>query len=458
MAMPKQNISVLITDLDNTLFDWVDIWHCSFKAMLERLVADSGMSADDLLRDFKTVFQRYDTSEYAFAIEELPSLIAKHPGEDLTKLYSSAIDAYRSARRAALARYPYPRVMETLEEIKDRGTLIVGYTESMEFYSNYRLRKFGLDRVLDFLYSPKDHDLPPGRSSDEIRFHPQDKYLLRRTINRYTPKNERKPSARVLLDIMKGVGADRGTTIYVGDSLMKDVQMAQEAGVIDVWAKYGVASDRPEYNLLRRVTHWSESTVEKERQTTNTQVQPTHILENFADLLNIFDFASFIDVSDQRFSFVVDVWKKTIDVQQHFNDLELRIRNYAITVLAAILGVVAFALKENLSIRLYGWTVSVGGALIMAALVGWVAFYFMDRWWYHMLLYGAVMHARSIETRYGKFAPELLLTKAIGDASPIQIKKFRIHSARKIDLFYGAVAALLIVFGVASSNLDVDVN
>ena len=44
---------------------------------------------------------------------------------------------------------------------------------------------------------------------------------------------------------------------------------------------------------------------------------------------------------------VVEIWKKTIDVHQHFNNIEMRIRNIAITVLAALLGVVGFALKEK---------------------------------------------------------------------------------------------------------------
>lgn len=177
--MSKQTVSVLITDLDNTLFDWVDIWSSSFSAMLERLVADSGIPRGELIRDFKAVYTKHDTSEYAFAIEELPCLITKHPGCDLANLYSAAIEAYRGARREAMARSPYPTVTETLERIKDRGALIIGYTESMEFYSNYRLRKLGLDRILDFLYSPADHELPPGRSREEIRHHPQDQYRLR---------------------------------------------------------------------------------------------------------------------------------------------------------------------------------------------------------------------------------------------------------------------------------------
>ncbi len=38
--------------------------------------------------------------------------------------------------------------------------------------------------------------------------------------------------------------------IYVGDTLMKDVLMAQQAGVRDVWAKYGEAQASEEYDGL----------------------------------------------------------------------------------------------------------------------------------------------------------------------------------------------------------------
>jgi hypothetical protein len=31
----------------------------------------------------------------------------------------------------------------------------------------------------------------------------------------------------------------------------------------------------------------------------------------------------------------IEIWKKIVDVQQHFNDLELRVRNFALIVTGA---------------------------------------------------------------------------------------------------------------------------
>src|SRR5262245_57143748 len=50
----------------------------------------------------------------------------------------------------------------------------------------------------------------------------------------------------------------------------------------------------------------------------------------------------------------VDAWKKAIDVQQHFNGLELQIRNFAVTVLVGSLAAAGFAMNYRTYISLFG--------------------------------------------------------------------------------------------------------
>ena len=151
-------VSVVLLDLDNTLYDWVDIWYRSFKPMLDELVQKSGVAEEQLIADFKEVFTRHGTTEYSYAIEDLSCLRERHPGEDLSEAYASAIRAYREGRQDALKLYPH--VLETLRMLRSRGCLMVAYTESMAFYVTYRIRKLGLDGMLDYVYSPPDHELP----------------------------------------------------------------------------------------------------------------------------------------------------------------------------------------------------------------------------------------------------------------------------------------------------------
>src|SRR5690349_5217643 len=51
-------ISLLVTDLDNTLWDWFAIWYASFSALLEGIVRISGISQEELEPEIRKVHQR----------------------------------------------------------------------------------------------------------------------------------------------------------------------------------------------------------------------------------------------------------------------------------------------------------------------------------------------------------------------------------------------------------------
>ena len=192
--------------------------------------------------EIKSVYEKHQTSEYSFVIAELPSLQKKHPGEDLSIIYANAIRAYRLARSECLCAYPC--VIETLKTLKDKGVLLVGYTESMSFYTRYRIKKLKLDQIFDYLYSPKDHELPGNLDPNKIRHYPPEHYILHGVVQRFTPSDQLKPAPEVLRGILDDIDVDPDEVIYIGDKLHKDIMMAHEAKVIDVWAKYGEAKDR----------------------------------------------------------------------------------------------------------------------------------------------------------------------------------------------------------------------
>lgn len=284
-----ERISVLITDLDNTLWDWVAIWHASFSSLIDVLVQQGGLDRETLLDEAREIHQLHRTSEYALLLHELPSLTSLED-RDAAPLREAAIRASQGAREAVLALYP--NVSESLEQIKAAGSLIVAYTESMAFQTKQRVRKLELDGVIDYLYSSEDHDFPEEMPPEAVRRYPDEHYELTRTEHRHVEKGVIKPSPKLLRQIMEDVDAKDSETAYVGDSKMKDISMAQQAGARDVWAAYGTAHDREEYELLRRVTHWSEEDVEREKALAKEgEVTPTHTLGNsFTEILDLFTF------------------------------------------------------------------------------------------------------------------------------------------------------------------------
>lgn len=142
---------------------------------------------------------------------------------------------------------------------------------------------------------------------------------------------------------------------------------------------------------------------------------------------------------------LLEAWKKTVDVQMHFNELEMKVRSFAITVLAAFLAAVGFVLKENLEVELFGFELSLTGMILLAALLCWGAFYLMDRLWYHRLLRGAVNHGIELESKAKETFPELDLANQIGLASPVEIRGKKLGSDRKIDFFYGVIGLVICI-------------
>jgi FMN phosphatase YigB (HAD superfamily) len=99
---PKPVRSVLISDVDNTLFDWVAAWHAGFSAMVSHLVKLSSLGEATLLPEIRKVHQRVATSEYAFLIGELDVLREAAGDTPMLEYYAPAIEAYRAARQQVL--------------------------------------------------------------------------------------------------------------------------------------------------------------------------------------------------------------------------------------------------------------------------------------------------------------------------------------------------------------------
>lgn len=147
----------------------------------------------------------------------------------------------------------------------------------------------------------------------------------------------------------------------------------------------------------------------------------------------------------------LEVWKVTIDVQKHFNDLSMRVRNIAITVLGAFLAAAGYVLKDGATVTLVDRSFSLTAWILVAASVCWFSFYLMDLHWYHRLLRGAVKHGIFVEQSLQSRIPEIGLTEAIDRASPIH----RLRASQRLTIFYGLTGSLLVGGSLAAFHVDV---
>ena len=291
MVLEKRTALILVVDLDDTLWTWFDAWYISFSEFLSTTPALSGLAEIDLKRAIRPIHQRHATSEYSWLLDELDVLSQKVPaGVTVAEFFDPALHAQNRARKEATQLYP--GVLDTLTRLRAGGTTVVAYTESLAFWTRWRIQQTGLDGLIAELYSSPDHDIPEGVDVGSRRTLADQDYDLRETQHRHVPRGVIKPSPQILQQILDDHGVAAADAVYVGDSLMKDVAMAQAVGAIDALAGYGVKTNDPRYKLLQEVSHWSDATVAMEQdETPGVHPTPTLVLRNgLSDLFKHVEF------------------------------------------------------------------------------------------------------------------------------------------------------------------------
>lgn len=140
----------------------------------------------------------------------------------------------------------------------------------------------------------------------------------------------------------------------------------------------------------------------------------------------------------------VDVWKTVIETQRHFNDLEMKVRNFGILILSAFIGAIGVTFNSDSVFYFLEYQVPISAIFSLGATVIWYLFYFVDMYWYHPLLLGAVNQGKKIESELESIIPGITLTKQIGKSSPHDfffLKKT--HSTTKAKIFYFGILLIL---------------
>lgn len=212
-----------------------------------------------LLDDLRKIHRRYSDSEHPFALLETEAVKARFPGlsrQQQAAALDRAFHAFNKTRKETLTLYP--GVADTLACFQRSGVRIVGHTEAKYLAVTDRLRRLDLNQYFERIYcrerSTSSHpaqgaaaDLTSGNEVVELAHH------------------QSKPSAEVLLEICEREGHSPENAVYVGDSLIKDILMANRAGVRSVWAKYGLKAPAGAYDQLVRVSHWRDEDIEREQ-------------------------------------------------------------------------------------------------------------------------------------------------------------------------------------------------
>ncbi len=231
-------LRAVVTDLDNTLYPWVDYIVPSLEAMVDSLVATTGLPRVRIVQSLKEVYTRHESNEYPFAIQE-SDIFQPYEG-DFDSFGKLVVDPARRAFKQARERFlrPYPGVVETLDWIRERGFKLVALSDAPRNAAELRLKWLGLDGRFDALYTLPGYSLP-SNVDPEIRRREAAGHYRGRIPVRELPREAEKPSPEGLRRILADFGLRGPEVVYVGDNVMKDMPVARACGALGVWAEYG---------------------------------------------------------------------------------------------------------------------------------------------------------------------------------------------------------------------------
>ena len=284
-------IKLVIIDLDNTLYNWVDFYVPSFNAMVKELSRLTGIDEKVLRESFKRVHKKHKTTEYAFSIQELDVLSEINAGlsvREILQKYDSAIKAFRVMRKKTL--HLYDGVVETLKNLRSVGRKVVGHTDAMMVPVMLRVRQLGVENLIDGIVAQRDHGIPNGTHPQDVRYFDDPK--LYETVIPFKKELEPdfvKPAPEGLKEILLYFDAKPTESVYVGDSLYKDIYMAQSCGVYDVYAKYGRQFNPDNYRQLVEITHWTEEDVKRLLKLKEQDMSPSFSISRFEELIDVIE-------------------------------------------------------------------------------------------------------------------------------------------------------------------------
>jgi phosphoglycolate phosphatase len=242
-----------------------------------------GIDEESLLDELQAVHRRHGDSEHPFSLLETSAVREKFSGkthDDLAKSFDPAFHAFNRVRKQNLKLYN--GVYETLERLERIRIPVVAYTDARVINCSFRVNQLGIKHLIARLYAPAHlaKDLDRSVSSDDFV--------------RLLSEKDRKPNPQTLIDICSEFSIEPSASLYIGDSLVRDIYMAKGAGLHSAWARFGTLYDKVLWPQLVRVTHWTDADVERERKLKEDArgIEPDCVLDNFADIFQHFEFKS----------------------------------------------------------------------------------------------------------------------------------------------------------------------
>jgi phosphoglycolate phosphatase-like HAD superfamily hydrolase len=276
--------SLLITDLDNTLYNWIDYYAPCFRGMVHVLSREMKIEEAELKLAFKSIFQEAGTLEYSFTIQNLP-FIKNYTKPEVDKFVDLGKKVFKIVRDKNLI--PYDSIKSTLEYLTNQGIIIIAVTNAPVYFAESRLKQLNLDKYFYGIAGWEGNEVPLDNYTNSIiEKSQQGKYNSQYIKKRWKfNKNEIKPNPFAYLTVMDYLKVSHKCTYIVGDSIGKDLLPANEIGAVSIWAKYGIECKKKNLDTIIEITHWDEKAINVAYE--KKEITPDYTIESFLELREI---------------------------------------------------------------------------------------------------------------------------------------------------------------------------
>lgn len=280
-------IRAVVTDLDNTVYSWVNYIVPALEAMVASLCQTTGFPRIRVVQSLKEVYERVGTNDYSFAIQESKIFAEFHSDFDSFQalVIEPAKQAFASARRKYLQ--PYPGAIEGLSALRTAGLRVVALTDAPRNSAEARVRGLSLDGLLEAVYTLPGYPLPEA-VDERIRQRELEGGYRSKIPVVELPQDHEKPDPRGLLRVVADLGLSLDEVIVVGDNRAKDGGMARAAGARWAWAEYGTYLSLEYRERLDTISARSATRRHlSENEPGKPLPDPDFVLSNFAQVAGI---------------------------------------------------------------------------------------------------------------------------------------------------------------------------
>lgn len=273
---------VLVFDVDNTLYDFIDFFGPAFRSMMHAVASGSGIDEDLLMESAKSVYGRAGTLEHQFLIQNM-SIFSNLAVEEHRRLIGLARQAFSRTRNKRLK--PYEGIADVLSVAEDAGCRIVCLTNAPYYHVYKRIIDLKLLRYMDGLVAWEGSEI----EGDILQY--KDKY--ERAKLRLSERDsfffeivsavERKPSDVPFRRIQDRFGPNY-TYVAIGDSPAKDLAPASSCGMITLYARYGTKVDRRNLETVLKVTPWMPSEISM---SSRADFRPDFVIDRPTEIIDV---------------------------------------------------------------------------------------------------------------------------------------------------------------------------